>query len=49
MSDAQAYTFERDPLGAVHYARVRKDGRFETTAGRGVSLGGRSKYYDYSF
>jgi hypothetical protein len=50
MSESQSYDYEIDPNGAIHYATLRKDGTYRLVGGKTrVSLGNRSKYYDYSF
>lgn len=49
MSEMQRYTFERDPNGGIHLARLRKNGTWKTATGNGVTLGNRSEYYDFSF
>lgn len=49
MSDAQSYRFEPNPNGIEYRASLRKNGRWKTTSGSGVSLGHRSAYHDFSF
>jgi hypothetical protein len=50
MSESQTYTFERDPNGSIHYASLRKDGRWKLMGSKiPISIGIRSKYYDFSF
>ncbi len=44
MSDCQTYEYERNPNGSVRTFKVGKDGRC-----KGLSLGHRERYYDYSF
>lgn len=51
-SESQTYNYERDPLGALYIATLRKDGRYRlvgATSGSTISLGIRREYYDYSF
>jgi hypothetical protein len=53
MSDAQSYTFERDPNGYTAEYSLRKNGRWvlvgSSQDGSSVLVGHRSRYYDYSF
>lgn len=53
MSDAQSYTFERDPNGYTAEYSLRKNGRWVAVGspqnGSSLLVGHRSKYYDYSF
>lgn len=50
MSDAQAYTFERNLQGRTHEATLRRDGTFKVKGSQtGVLVGQRSQYHDYSF
>lgn len=44
MSEAQSYTFARNPQGRVFTFRLGRDGRW-----RGVVLGERAQYHDFSF
>lgn len=44
MSDAQDYSYERDPEGAIKRFHKTKKGVF-----KGLLLGHREKYHDYSF
>lgn len=50
MSELQTYTFQANPLGEIHTASLRKDGRWRITGSKmTISLGIRGKYYDFSF
>ena len=54
LSDAQSYDYERNPNGSTTIFTLRKNGRWVTQGesmrgGRGVSLGVRDHYFDYSF
>jgi len=53
MSDAQSYTFERNPNGYTAEYSLRKNGRWVVVGspqnGSSLLVGHRSKYYDYSF
>jgi hypothetical protein len=50
MSDAQSYTFDRNPHGSISVVTLRKDGFYRVRGGTTkVLLGQRSEYYDYSF
>jgi hypothetical protein len=47
-NDAQRYRYAPDPNGAVHTARLRKDGSYRTSSGERV-IAGRSQFHDYNF
>lgn len=50
MSESQSYTFQQNPLGEIHTASLRKDGRWRLTGGKmPLFIGNRDKYYDFSF
>ena len=54
MTDSQSYTYSPDPNGATYVFTLRKNGRWvragdDLHRGQRVSIGHRSKYYDYSF
>lgn len=54
MSDAQSYSYEPDPNGAVRVYTKRKNGAFvregsPMNSGERVGIGYRKHYYDYSF
>lgn len=53
MSDAQSYTYERDPNGSTKKFTLRKNGRWVVKGGdmnsTALSIGRREKYHDYSF
>lgn len=51
MSDAQTYTYERDPEGAIHPARIVATGKRkgQVYAGDRKVIRGRAHYYDFSF
>lgn len=54
MTDAQSYTYEPDPNGQTWTFTLRKNGRWvrkgeDLYRGQRVSIGHRSKFYDYSF
>jgi hypothetical protein len=44
MSDCQTYEYERNPSGCTREFKVGRDGRY-----KGLTLGHRERYYDYSF
>ena len=48
MTDAQGYTYERDPEGKLSVFRADRHGRFRG-AGSSLAVGHRSEYYDFSF
>jgi hypothetical protein len=48
MSDCQQYRYERNPVGRRFYVTWR-DGAWRTIDGKGVVLGRRDAFYDYSF
>jgi len=47
-NDTQRYRYAPDPNGAVHTARLRKDGSYRTSGGERV-IAGRSHFRDYNF
>jgi hypothetical protein len=50
MSEYQEYTFSTDTEGRIFTATLRKDGRYRLTGSKElVSIGTRSKFYDFSF
>lgn len=50
MSDAQSYSYERNPDGRLYEATRRKDGSYRLKGGDSrVLLGHREKYRDFSF
>lgn len=53
MSEAQSYSYEPDPDGAIRVYTLRKNGRWvrrgETMSGETLLIGHREEYYDYSF
>jgi hypothetical protein len=53
MSDAQSYSYERDPSGALSDFSLRKNGKWirvgDSMKGQRLSIGERCQYYDYSF
>jgi hypothetical protein len=49
MSEAQAYTYERDPNGPIDVFRKTKRGWRSSKSGAYLVLGHREKHYDYSF
>lgn len=50
MSDAQSYTFERNPEGRTFEATLRQNGTFKIKGEQtSVLIGHRSHYRDYSF
>jgi hypothetical protein len=49
MSDAQNYSYERDPSGPVDVFRKTKRGWRSSKSGAYLVLGDRRKFYDYSF
>ena len=53
MSDAQSYTFERNPKAYATEYSLRKNGRWvrvgDSMTGSSLLVGQRSKYYDFSF
>lgn len=53
MTDAQDWTFERDPDGVTTVFTLRKTGRYiakgASLTGTPRLMAGRSEYYDYSF
>jgi hypothetical protein len=50
VSEMQHYNYEANPNGTINIATLRKDGVYRLTGGKTrVSIGCRSKYYDYSF
>jgi hypothetical protein len=48
LSECQKYAYSINPEGRVHVFRKTKKG-YRNTAGNGLTVGGRDKYYDYSF
>jgi hypothetical protein len=44
----QLYTYQPDPSGTMHSARLRKDGRYRTPGGERV-IPGRHQFHDYNF
>lgn len=50
MSDAQSYSYERDPNGRAVVFTRRKDGSYRQTGGSArLLVGVRQSYHDYSF
>jgi len=52
MSDAQSYTYERDPEGATYRFSLRANGTWRKVgdSDKGMRMvAGRREYYDYSF
>jgi hypothetical protein len=50
MSECQEYSYEKNEQGDIHFATQRKDGTFRIVGSKTiVSLGVRSRYYDFSF
>lgn len=50
MSEAQNYSYERDPNGAIQTFYRNSDGRYANrTKGGRLVLGQRNEYYDYGF
>jgi hypothetical protein len=45
---SQRYIYQPDPGGAMHSARLRKDGRYRTPGGERV-IPGRHHFHDYNF
>jgi hypothetical protein len=48
MSDAQRYTYDRDPDGAVTVFRLTKRG-YRSAGGTGLIIGARREFYDFTF
>lgn len=49
-SEDQSYVYRQNPEGIIHFASLRKDGRYKLQKSKTVvSLGVRRKYQDYSF
>lgn len=48
MSDAQSYSYERDPSGSKETVTLSKGGQWKAGASV-VGMGYRSEYYDFSF
>lgn len=49
-SDAQSYTYERDPNGRTYRFLPGKDGRWRTRGNtHALTVGTRQSYHDYSF
>lgn len=49
MSDCQDYTYEPNPEGVEHTFYRRADGKYGRKGGKGLVLGTRRSYHDYSF
>ena len=53
LSDAQSYSYECDPNGALYEFSLRKNGRWhlkgESVRGISCHVTGRYEYYDFSF
>jgi hypothetical protein len=49
MTDAQSWTYERNPNGTVYTARLKKNGKWQTPGGTTFLIGHRHEFYDFSF
>lgn len=49
MSEQQEYSYERDTEGSVYVFRKNKRGQWRSSCGKGLGIGYRKAYYDYSF
>jgi hypothetical protein len=48
MSESQSYTYERDPVGALHVFHRQANGTYRSP-GKCLVLGARHCYHDYSY
>lgn len=50
LSESQDYEYARDPAGALTKFNLQRDGSYrEGKRGKGITLGVRRQYYDFSF